>query len=94
MKVKNLNGTTQNKCKCSSWLAHWGNYSGQTANRCVVVSCTNKHTVGGHVQKESTTDSAWYVIPICSDCNNKRGQTLEIHDSVRLVSANVSATCG
>lgn len=94
MKVKNLNGTAANKCKCGSWLAHWEKFSKQPANRCVVVGCKNKQTVGGHVQKESTSDSSWYIIPICADCNNKRGQTLEIDNAVNLVSANVSQTCG
>lgn len=94
MKVKNLNGTSQNKCKCGSWLDHWKNYSKQTANGCVVNSCSNKPEVGGHVQKDSNTDNNWYIIPICKTCNAKKNQTLEISDIVNLVSANVANTCG
>jgi len=94
MRVRNLNGTSDNKCKCGSWLAHWEKYSGQTANRCVVNGCSNKHSVGGHVQKESLSDFSWYIIPICSECNSKRGQSISVDDAVNLVSANVSLTCG
>ena len=94
MKVKNLNGTSINKCKCSSWLEHWEKFSNQPANKCVVAGCTNKHSVGGHVQKESASDSSWYIIPICSECNNKHGQTIEIGNNVNLVPANVAETCG
>lgn len=60
--------------------------------RCVVIGCRNKHSVGWHVQKESSTDSSC-IIPICSECNNKRGQTLDIDDTVNLVPANISLTC-
>jgi hypothetical protein len=28
MTVYNINGTSDNTCKCGSWLAHWKNYSG------------------------------------------------------------------
>lgn len=94
MRVRNLNGTSMNVCSCSSWLAHWGRYSNQTANRCVVVGCSNRQTVCGHVQKEFLSDSSWYIIPICAICNSKRGQALEIDNAVNLVSANVRQTCG
>jgi len=94
MKVKNLNGTSNNICKCGSWLQHWNNFSGQTANRCVVNHCTNDPEVGGHVQKDSLLDQNWYIIPICKSCNGKSGQDLYIDDAVNLVSANVSKTCG
>ncbi len=94
MKVKNLNGTSGNTCNCGSWLQHWKNYSGQTANKCVVNNCGNNPEVGGHVQKDSLLDQNWYIIPICKTCNAKRGQDLDIYDKVKLVSENVSQTCG
>lgn len=94
MQVKNLNGTSQNKCKCNSWYAHWQKFSGQKANQCVVIGCSGTDLVGGHVQKDSTSDSSWYVIPICNACNGKKGQALNVVDQVKLVSANVSQTCG
>jgi len=93
MQVHNLNGTAPNKCDCGSWLVHWQRFSGQTANHCVVIGCTNPHTVGGHVQKGSISDRGWYIIPLCSSCNAKRGETFSIYDDVELVSVNVNITC-
>ena len=92
MRVKNLNGTERYQCKCDSWYAHWQNFSGQKTSRCVVVDCSGTNLVGGHVQKDSS--SSWYIIPICTACNGKRGQALNVLDKVKLVSANVSQTCG
>jgi hypothetical protein len=94
MKVKNLNGTADNKCYCASWLAHWSNFSGQKANRCVVNGCSNAPEVGGHVQKDSKTDNGWYIVPLCRTCNGKKGLDIDILDGVNLVSANVADTCG
>jgi hypothetical protein len=95
MKVKNINGTSDNACKCGSWLKHWLNYSGQSLpNYCPEKSCTNKPEVGAHVQKDSANDSSWYIIPLCKTCNAKYGQAIEISDSIKLVSANVSLKCG
>lgn len=94
MQVRNLNGTSDNQCKCGSWYAHWKKYSNQTANHCVVIGCKGTELVGGHVQKASLLDSSWYIIPICKACNGKKGQTLNVDDRVNLVSANVSQTCG
>lgn len=94
IKDKNLNGTSDNICKCGSWLQHWKNFSGQTANRCVVNNCGNNPEVGGHVQKDNPLDQSWFIIPICKSCNGKNGQDLYIDDAVNLVSANVSQTCG
>ena len=89
MRVKNLNGVPSNKCSSSSWLAHWEKLSGQNAYMCFAKGCINTPSVGGQVQKDSPTDTSWYVIPLCEDCNKKRGQDLDIWDTTRLVPANV-----
>ncbi len=95
MKVKNINGTSQNVCKCGSWLEHWKNYSGQLLPEyCVEKSCLNKKKVGAHVQKDSATDKSWYIVPLCKDHNKTTVKSLELIASIKLVSANVSATCG
>lgn len=94
VRVKNLNWTPANLCNCASWLDHWENFSKQVTRKCVVIGCDNNYSVGGHVQNESGIDKSWYVIPICSECNNKRGQVLEINDAVNLVPADISLTCG
>jgi len=93
MKVKNINGTSQNNCKCGSWLDHWKNFSGQQIPKfCSEKNCTEKQILGAHVQKDSSTDRSWYIVPLCNGHNGKAA-SLEISDSVALVSANVSETC-
>jgi hypothetical protein len=95
MRVKNINGTSPNTCRCGSWLDHWKNYSGQPVPPyCPESSCTNPPTVGAHVQKDTAYDNGWYIIPLCQACNGKYGQALNVSDSIGLVSANVSQTCG
>ena len=94
MKVRNINGTSQNTCSCGSWLEHWKKFSGQTATYCSELKCAKKPEVGAHVQKESYSDNSWYIVPFCKDHNAQTGKSLEIVESVKLVSANVSETCG
>ncbi len=94
MRVRNLNGATVPKCRCRNTLSHWLRYSGERASKCSVVGCTHRDLVGGHVQKESPADASWYVIPICTSCSEKTGQTLNISDLVQLVSVVPSHACG
>ena len=93
MQVKNINGTSQNDCKCGSWLEHWKIFSGQQVPKyCSKEKCTEKPTVGAHVQKDSTTDRNWYIVPLCGT-HNKKATSMNISNSVTLVSGNVSETC-
>lgn len=92
MKVKNINGTSQTKCMCGSWLAHWKKFSGQNTEYCTEKSCTNKDLVGAHVQKANSTDTNWYIIPLCN-AHNQATRELEVSDTYRLVSANKKETC-
>jgi len=95
MKVNNINGTSETTCACGSWLDHWKKFSGQTLPQfCPQVKCTEKPEVGTHVQKDSTTDKNWYIIPLCSTHNGETGNSLIISDYLNLVSANISDTCG
>lgn len=94
MKVHNINGTSQNTCKCGSWLNHWRNYSGQSLpTYCPERTCTGKPEVGAHVQKDDSTDRSWYIVPLCSKHNAMTGESIELVDSIKLASANVAATC-
>jgi len=93
MRVRNVEGTSQNTCKCGSWLDHWKKFSGQTAQYCSEKNCTKAPEVGAHVQKDSASDSGWYIVPLCS-AHNKKTTSLELVDSTKLVSANVANTCG
>ena len=95
MQVNNINGTSDNICKCGSWLDHWKNYSEQTLPIfCPETKCFQKPEVGAHVQKDSTTDTSWYIIPLCKTHNGQTGKSLQVSDLIKLVSANVSNTCG
>ncbi len=95
MRVNNINGTSQRTCKCGSWLQHWKNYSGQNLpTYCPEKSCINKPEVGAHVQKDSSTDRSWYIVPLCTKHNAATGKSLDLVDSIKLASANVEATCG
>ena len=93
MVVKNINGTSANSCPCGSWLKHWRKISGSTPSSCSVVGCWSTADVGAHVQKDSSTDKAWYIVPMCTK-HNAKTPSLTIGDTVTLVSANVSKTCG
>ena len=93
MKVKNLSGTSKNKCKCGSWIKHWRKYSNQEATVCRVIGCSRKDLVGAHVQKTANYDGKWYIVPFCKGHNGTSG-SFEIIKGTKLVSANVSSTCG
>src|SRR5437870_7032961 len=94
MKVKNVKGTSEKSCRCGSWLNHWKRFSGKTVSSICAVACLEDATVGGHVQKEGSSDRATYIIPLC-DNHNQETEAMEISESKSpLVSANVSETCG
>ncbi len=81
-KVKNINGITENTCKCESWLKHWEKFGGGKAGYCAEKSCMRSAEVGAHVQKGGeSTDSSWYIVPLCKDHNGKKGEEIEIMDS-------------
>ena len=95
MQVNNINGISDSTCTCGSWLDHWKKFSRQTIPRyCPEKTCTHKPELGAHVQKDSSTDQSWYIIPLCKKHNGETGKSLQISNSVKLVSANVSSTCG
>lgn len=94
MKVRNVNGTEDNSCKCGSWLEHWKKFGGgRLPDYCSEISCVGKPTIGAHVQKDSPADKNWYIVPLCEK-HNKKVDELTILNTVKLVPANVSETCG
>lgn len=93
MKVKNINGTSDNVCNCGSWLAHWEKFSNKTAGLCTEKDCIESAEVGAHVQKDSLTDSSWYIVPLCKK-HNATKDPLDLVGTTTFVSANVSNTCG
>lgn len=95
MRIRNINGTSDNACACGSWLDHWKKFSGQGIPTCCpATSCYQKVEVGAHVQKDASSDNSWYIFPLCKTHNAETGKSMEVSDSYRLVSANVSQTCG
>jgi hypothetical protein len=95
MKVKNINGTGETRCNCGSWLDHWASFSGQPLPRCCAEEkCTAEPEVGAHVQKDGYSDNSWYIVPLCRGHNAEIGKSLTIVNSVQLVPANVTETCG
>ncbi len=95
MKVININGTSDNTCKCGSWLEHWKNYSGQNLPTfCPESACIEMPEVWAHVQKDNSSDQSWYIIPLCKKHNGETGNSLEVNGSVALASANTGKTCG
>ena len=94
MKIRNINGKSQNICKCGSWLKHWENFSNQSVPKyCPENHCSKQDLDGAHVQKDDSKDNIWYIYPLCRKHNTARGQTLEVSSFYKLVSANVNETC-
>lgn len=93
MQVTNINGTSDNTCRCGSWLAHWRTFSRQELPAlCAEIRCIETPEVGAHVQKAGSSE--WFIIPFCKSHNALQEQALTVVDWVPLVSANVSQTCG
>jgi hypothetical protein len=93
--VNNVNGTSDNTCKCRSWLEHWSKFGGGILPpSCREKVCTKNLEFGTRVQKDSFKDKGWYIVPLCKDHNGQTGKSLDIMDGTTLVSADVSQTCG
>ena len=94
MKIKNINGVVDEGCKCETWLDHWDRFSDQSPTYCPVEECMNHVEIGARVQIDSPTDGGWYIIPLCQKHNAKTGESLQVNDHVKMVSANIEQTCG
>lgn len=96
--VKNLNGTSDNQCKCGSWIKHYAQFSDFDEMKillCSVIDCKNPSLIGGHVQKVNDENNHWYIVPLCKTCNGNKNHDFEIYQNDEgLASANVSETCG
>ena len=92
--IKNINGTSDNKCNCENWVKHWEKYSKRSIKYCSAYGCMEEtNIVGAHVQKSDQTDSMWYIIPLCHTHNMSK-EELRVSDGTVFISANVSKTCG
>lgn len=92
-KIKNINGTSVNTCKCGSWLEHWKKYSNQDVDYCSEITCLNNvDLVGAHVQIANSTEMSWYIIPLCKTHNAYTGE-MDIVANRAMVLANKKLTC-
>ena len=89
-RVKNIYGASGNTCKCGGWLKHWENYSGKAANYCSEIKCIEEDVVGAFVQKVNSSDTNWYIVPLCKIHNTSKAD-LDVVGT--LVSANQKETC-
>ncbi len=94
MLVKNLNGTSRRACRCGNWLEHWRRFSGELGIICSCCFCNETATEGCHVQKATSPDENWYIIPVCHACNMKSGENLHIWDQTSLIPATEHPLCG
>lgn len=87
-KVKNMIGTSDKKCKCDSWLAHWEAATKQTADWCGHHSCQEKKDlVGAHVKRTDISDTNAYIIPLCK-YHNKQTDEFTVFTSYELIRDN------
>ena len=72
IEVKNKKGTSDKNPPSgySSWLDFWEKKKAKKANTCEVLHCNGKPDMGGHVIKVGEGGKE-YILPMCSECNNK-----------------------
>lgn len=83
MLVKNVNGSSRfsEPKGYTSWLEYWETQTGLKASECFAKDCYSRnYLVGAHVQKVFSYDKTWYIIPLCSSCN-QRTDYFEVLDS-------------
>jgi hypothetical protein len=70
--VKNKKGTADNPPPAGyiSWLDFWEKKKGKKATKCEVMLCGGTPDLGGHVIK-SGEGGKEYILPMCTQCNNK-----------------------
>jgi len=87
MLVHNLNDTSDNSCRCGTWIRHWENYRNKHAVNCV--AC-HKHTttIGAHVQKTYSNDQRSFIVPLCYSCN-KNTDDFDVPDDALIPAMNL-----
>jgi hypothetical protein len=91
-KWRNKKGTRERKCSCGTWKNHWLKFSGSSwPLNCSVEGCLNISELGGHIICDEDTHEK--IVPMCSSCNSKETE-FYLKNGTKLVSANVSDTCG
>lgn len=68
--VKNLRGTSDNTAPNGSWIKYWESQRPYNTNK-KCRACDNQYTLGAHVIKVNSYDQRWYIVPLCSSCNQQ-----------------------
>lgn len=94
--VRNLTGTSINKCYCKSWIGHWRAVTNSRRGKCSRLGCGADAAVGAHVQiVDGRANNQWFIVPFCWGCNHYRNKDLMfIKRDVVMVSASIAVTCG
>lgn len=56
-----------------NWLEYWERATGMKAGACHKIGCIRQATDGAHVQLDDSSDSRWYIVPLCHSCNCQFG---------------------
>lgn len=93
--VRNINGTSANKCWCGNWLKHWRMATLSRRLYCSVLGCWNLAEVGAHVTIDDMRYyQTWYIVPMCKAHNHYRNyDPMFLKLEIELIPANVAATC-
>lgn len=90
MYVKNVSGSSRFSAPFgyTSWLKYWEAQTGQSAYFCSADGCIGTNLVGAHVQKAYSDDKKWYIVPLCSSCN-QRTDTFNVSATLVPVPSNL-----
>ena len=98
MKILNIRGTTDCKCRCGTWKRHWINMTGnEWPKKCGVLGCRNPAQVGGHIRLDDRrTGNHWYILPMCFACNGRKGKLVgaRMNPEIEIAWAQKAGTCG
>lgn len=54
-----------------SWRQWWIEKKHRDFYQCSRVNCAGHAAVGAHVQEQLGSKDRWYIVPLCTSCNNK-----------------------
>lgn len=96
--MKNLNGTKDKDCSCSSWLGHWKRFARVVVTpECHVQGCESPAEVGAHVilprMRDESLQKLNFIAPMCKAHNGKPSAEYKSKPDCVFVSANKALTC-
>lgn len=90
MYVKNVIGSSKfpKPRGYNSWLDYWKAKTGESPHYCSADNCWRTDLVGAHVQKAYSYDQSWYIVPLCTSCN-QRTDTFNVSATLVPVPSNL-----